>query len=90
MTFCRSSGLIGSKFFMTRYGRNFSRSLGIQLGKGGWPYDSELERMIMAGHRVIHTPTNSLERRRPRDIRGMCDTKAHIMSSYVEGGPMVT
>jgi len=44
-----------------------------QLGKGGWPYDAELERMIMAGHRVMHTPSNGHERRRPRDIRGMCE-----------------
>ena len=29
------------------------------------------------------------ERQRPRDIRAMCDTKAHVMSSCVEGGPMV-
>ena len=25
----------------------------------------------MAGHRVMHTPSNGHERRRPRDIRGM-------------------
>jgi hypothetical protein len=43
-----------------------------------------------AGQGVIHSSANGHERRRPRDIRGMCDTKAHIMSSYVEGGPMVT
>ncbi|MGD0985258.1 MAG: hypothetical protein ABSA65_15820 [Acidimicrobiales bacterium] len=24
-----------------------------------------------------------------RDTREMCDTKAHVMSGYVEGGPMV-
>jgi len=29
-------------------------------------------------------------RQRPRDIRGMCDTKAHIMSSYVEGVVTIT
>ena len=42
-----------------------------QVGKGGWPYDDELEWMIMAGRGFIHTAKDSHERQRPRDIRGI-------------------
>jgi len=48
-----------------------NRQIRSQLGKGGWPYDRELERTIMAGRGVTYTPTNSHERRRQRDLRGM-------------------
>jgi hypothetical protein len=39
--------------------------------KGGQAYDGELERTIMAGRSVIYTPTNSHERQRSREIRGI-------------------
>jgi hypothetical protein len=44
-----------------------------ELGKkkGGQAYDGELERTIMAGRSVIYTPTNSHERQRSREIRGI-------------------
>jgi hypothetical protein len=48
-----------------------------------------LLRLIAAGQNVIHTLANYPAQRRPRDRRAMCDTKAHVMSGYVEGGPMV-
>jgi transposase-like protein len=44
-----------------------------QLGKGGQAYDGESRRPIRAGHRVSRTSRNDHGRRRPRDIRGMCD-----------------
>ena len=44
---------------------------------------------VAAGQNVIHTLANYSAQRRPRDRRAMCDTKAHVMSGYVEGGPMV-
>jgi hypothetical protein len=62
----------------------------MSLGKVPEPNLGELVRIITAGQRAIHTATDERERRRPRDIRAMCDTKAHVMSGYVEGGPMVT
>jgi hypothetical protein len=34
----------------------------------------------------MRMPADRRERRRPLDIRAMCDTKAYIMSGYVEGG----
>jgi hypothetical protein len=49
-----------------------NRTRVLSLGKkGGQPYSGELERMIMAGQKANYTPTNSHERQRPRDIRGI-------------------
>jgi hypothetical protein len=60
-----------------------------QLGRLEREYGGELQRYLTAGQTVIHTTANNHEQRRPRDKRAMCDTKAHVMSGYVEGGPMV-
>jgi hypothetical protein len=49
-----------------------NRTRVLSLGKkGGQAYDGELERTIMAGRSVIYTPTNSHERQRSREIRGI-------------------
>jgi len=59
-----------------------------QLGKRGRPHDGELERMLMAGHRVMLTPSNGRERRRPRDIPGR-DRSRDASVSVSVGGVLV-
>jgi hypothetical protein len=61
-----------------------------QLGKDPEPNIGELQRCLTACQGAVRTPVDEHVRQRPRDIRGMCDTKAHIMSSYVEGVVTIT
>ena len=54
-----------------------------QLGKDPGPGIGELQRCLTACQGAVRTPVDEHVRQRPGYSR-MCDTKAHIISSYVE------